>query len=138
MPSATAIAFDYRPSRRLQAAVVAVALLAGISLALSALSLALAVALAVAVALYAATALWRLRRHDGWRVAWHDAGHWSLARNAVATQTAELRDASVRGDWIVLRLRLGDGRTLPLVLASDNSDADLRRRLRVRLAGAGE
>jgi len=136
MPSATAIAFDYRPSRRLQAAIVAVALLAGVSIACSALPRWLDVALLLAVAAYAATALWQLRRHAGWRVGWHDAGHWSVAREGGATQTAELRDASVRGDWIVLRLRLSDGRTLPLVLAGDNSDAELRRRLRVRLARA--
>ena len=138
MRSAPAIAFDYRPSRRLQAAIVGVALLAGISIALSALPLALGAALMLAVAIYAAIALWQLRRNAGWRVGWHDAGHWSVTREGGAAQTAELRDASVRGDWIVLRLRLGDGRVLPLVLAADNSDTDLRRRLRVRLAGAGD
>jgi len=45
----------------------------------------------------------------------------------------------VRANWITLNLRRTDGARVTLVLAPDNSDADVRRRLRVRLArGAAE
>jgi toxin CptA len=133
MPSAPAIAFDYRPSRRLQFAAAAALLLATLSLALTALPLWLMLALMLALVVYALFALWRLRRRTGFNVAWHEAGHWQITREGAPARSAELHDATVRGEWIVLRLRLDDRRMLPLVLAPDNSDAELRRRLRVRL-----
>ena len=50
--------------------------------------------------------------------------------------TAESTRGVARGAWIVLRLRRSDGKDLALILGPDNSMADTRRQLRVRLARA--
>jgi toxin CptA len=134
MKSAPAIAFDYRPSRWLVAAVAAVTLAASIAILQSGLPLALRLALLAAAVAYATYSLRRFRRQAPRRLAWHAAGHWRVADADGGEHTAELARAVVRGGWIVLGLRRQDGRRLRVILAPDNSDADTRRRLRVRLA----
>ena len=136
MKSAPAIAFDYVPSRWLAAAIVAAALLALVSVVLTGVSTWLKLATGCAVVAYAAHSL---RRHLGAsirRVAWHEAGHWKIAHADGQERVAELQHAVARGGWLVLTLRAGNGDRVPLILGSDNSDADVRRRLRVRLARA--
>jgi len=136
MKSAPAIAFDYVPSRWLATAIVAVALLALVAVAFTGVAAWAKLALAGAVVAYAAHAL---RRHLGAltrRVAWHEAGHWRIAPADGEEHVAELRHAVVRGGWLVLTLRAGNGDRVALILGPDNSEADVRRRLRVRLARA--
>ena len=53
-------------------------------------------------------------------------------------RVAELIGSAIRGAWIVLNLRDGDDRRIDLILAPDNSDAETRRLLRVRLSRNAE
>jgi len=93
-------------------------------------------ALGAAAIGYAAFALRRFLRADVRRVAWHAAGHWRIVDTGGQEHVAELAHAVVRGAWIALNLRRVDGARVALLLAPDNCDAELRRRLRVRLARA--
>ena len=136
MKSAPAIAFEYRPSHWLAATIVLIALLALGALALSGVDFWMKLALAGAACIYAGYTLRHFLRVPARRVAWHAAGHWRVANVGGAEHVAELQHAVVRGDWIVLSLRRSDGVRVSLVLTPDNCDADIRRRLRVRLARA--
>jgi len=136
MKSAPAIAFDYVPSRWLAAAIVAIALLALAAVAFAGVATWLKLALAGAVVGYCAYSLRRHLRASMRRVAWHEAGHWRMMSAVGEERVAELRHAVVRGGWLVLTLRTGDGQRVALILGPDNCDADVRRRLRVRLARA--
>ena len=139
MKSAAAIAFEHRPSRLLGAAIVAMLVLALLADALSGLPLAAKLALAAIAIAYAAYSLRRFLQNPVRHAAWHAAGHWRVADRNGGEHVADLVHATVRADWITLNLRRTDGARVTLVLAPDNSDADVRRRLRVRLArGAAE
>lgn len=138
MKSASAIAFDYRPSRWLIAAIGLVALLAVAAVVASGLPAWSKWPLTVAVAVYAAYELRQLLRDPVRRVSWHEAGHWRIANTDGTEHVAELVHGSVRGTWIVLQLRYTDRRRVSIVLAPDNCDADVHRRLRVRLARTRE
>jgi toxin CptA len=133
MKSANAIAFDYRPSRWLAVAIFCVAALAVVSIVLSGMPWWVKVGACAAVGAFAALGLRAHGRPSRLRAAWLDAGHWRIA-GPEGEHNAELLHAAVRGSWIVLSLRRSDGRNVRFVLAPDNSDADTRRRLRVRLA----
>jgi toxin CptA len=133
MTSAPAIGFEYRPSRwltRLPAAVLVLALLALASCGLTGwLKLLLAAT---------ATGLWlhalRHRPDAGVTAAgWAADGGWSLHRGGT-DMPATLASFRVLGALVLLRLRGSDRRITTLLLAPDNSDADIRRRLRMRLA----
>ena len=136
MKSAAAIAFDYRPSRWLLSAVSLLCVLALVALSLCALNVVLGVVLGAAACAYSALELRRTLLSPARRLAWHTAGHWRIAQAGGHAQVAELQHAVVRGEWIVLRLQRSDGARCAFVLAPDNTDADTRRRLRVRLARA--
>jgi toxin CptA len=138
MKSAPAIAFDYRPSRRVAAGIVVIALLALVAVALSGIDPWIGSAIGFAACGYAALALWRFLASAVRRVAWHEAGHWRILDAEGRERVAELQHAVVRGAWMAFALRLADGRRVGLVLAPDNCTADVRRRLRVRLARVGE
>jgi toxin CptA len=133
MKSARAIAFEYRPSRRLAAIIASVAVAATFAIALSAFDLLAKLALVFAALAYTGIVLRKFWNQLPLRVAWHDAGHWRVADTS-GDHAAELVRSAVRGGWIVLNLRCFDGARIALVLAPDNSDADTHRRLRVRLA----
>jgi len=134
MKSAPAIAFDYRPSRWLAGAVLALGLLALLSVRLSALAPGLQVLLGAGVCAYTAICVRVFLGSPLRRLAWHQAGHWRLADASGTEHVAELEHAVTRAGWILLRLRRNDGIKLRVVLAPDNCDPDVRRRLRVRLA----
>ena len=139
MKSVPAIAFDYRPSRWLMVAVLAIALLALLSLRLSALETGLQLLIGAAVCAYSAMWIRSLLRSSVRRLAWHQAGHWRLADAGGIEQVAELERAVVRAGWTLLSLRRSDGLKMHLVLGPDNCSHEVRRRLRVRLArGLGE
>jgi len=135
MKSAGVIAFDYRPSRLLAAAVGVVLVTALVVVLLSGLPLWLKIAATVVAVVYAGFALRRFLDNPLRRLAWHDAGHWRLVCGA-EEHTAELTGATARGAWIVLNLRRNDGIRASAVLGPDNCHEDIRRRLRVRLARA--
>ncbi len=136
MKSVPAITFDYRPSRRLAAGIVAVALLALVAIVACGLNLWIRLGLVVVVGAYVA---WSLRsflqpRFD--HVTWHSAGHWRLRDASGQEHVAEFVRAAVLGALIVLILRIGAQRKIPLLLLPDNCDAETQRRLRVRLTRA--
>jgi len=134
MKSALAIGFDYAPSRMLGAGVVLIWLLGVAALAVCGLPAWSKAALAIATSLYAAWTVRDFLRPSCRHLLWHDAGHWRLSADVGEDQVAELAHAVVRGAWIVLVLRRTDGTRASFVLAPDNCSADVRRRLRVRLA----
>jgi toxin CptA len=138
MKSAAAIVFDYRPSRWLIAAIILVTVMGMVALACCAMPWWAKLIVAVVACAYSTYGLRRLQNDAIRRAAWHEAGHWRLADGAGGEHVAELQTGIVRGAWIVLRLRRSDGRRVAIVLGPDNSDAELRRRLRVRLARARE
>ena len=135
MKSAAAIAFDYRPSRLLAAAIVVVLALALLAVWLSGLDPVLKLLAAAAAVAHAAASLRRfLQGNTVRRAAWQEAGHWRVVDRDGEERVADLSGATVRAGWIVLNLRGAGAARITLVLAPDNSAAELRRRLRVRLA----
>jgi len=134
MKSAPAIAFDYRPSRWLAAAIVLIMLLVIVAIAASGTPLWLKPVLACSACAYGVYALRAFLRGPMRHALWYEAGHWRLADHRGNEQVAELQSGIVRGAWIVLRLRRSDSAHVAIILGPDNSDADTRRRLRVRLA----
>jgi toxin CptA len=132
MTSAPAIGFDYRPSRlpgRLLAIASALSFLAiavcgappGLKLALAAGTLALVIPAA------------RRIRHSRVAGIGYGADGWTLYRADRSQLPATLLSHRVIGTLVLLRLKT-DHATEILLLAPDNSDPDIRRRLRMRLA----
>ena len=138
MKSAPAIVFDYRSSRWIAAATGLIALAAVVALCFSGVPLWGKVLAAAPACFYAGLGLRGFLRNPVRRAAWYDAGHWRLADADGSEHLADLQQGVVRGPWIVLRLRRSDGARNAIILGPDNSDADTRRRLRVRLARARE
>ncbi|MEO8780124.1 MAG: protein YgfX [Rhodanobacter sp.] len=134
MTSAPAIGFDYSPSRWLQRGLLLVAALAVLALMLCALPLWLRLLLVILVLL----ASWRAHRQLAapWVAAagWSDGSDWTLRTTDHEDLPAQLASFRVLGAFVLLRLRAARQGTCVLVLAPDNSDADIRRRLRMRLA----
>jgi len=110
------------------------AALAGVSLAISGiLPLAKAI-VAVIAAGYFGISLRRFLLNAPVRVVWQSSGSWRLIDRRHREFDAELIRATVRGEWILIELRRADRARVALVLAADNSDAETRRALRVRLS----
>ena len=138
MKSAPAIVFDYRPSRWLIAAVVVVTVVALSAVMFCAMPPWAKVVAAMLACAYAVLSVRWFQRSSVAHAAWYAAGHWRLIDGAGIEHLAELQSGIVRGSWIVLRLRGNASRHAALILGPDNSDAELRRHLRVRLARARE
>jgi len=134
MKSAPAIVFDYCPSRWIAAASCLIALAGFVALFFSGVPLSAKFLFAAIACPYVGYALRRFLRNPVRRAAWYDAGHWRLVDAAGTEHLADLQHGIVRGPWIVLRLRRSDGAHIAIILGPDNSDANTRRRLRVRLA----
>ncbi|MEO9078835.1 MAG: protein YgfX [Rhodanobacter sp.] len=134
MTSAPAIGFDYVPSHWLQRPLLVVAALTVLAVMLCALSLWLRLALVIVVLL----ATWLThRRLAASRVAaagWIDGRDWTLRMVDHEDVPAILVSFRVLGTSVLLRLRTAEQGVQVLLLAPDNSDADIRRRLRMRLA----
>jgi toxin CptA len=134
MTSAPAIGFEYRPSRLLGRALVTMLALALLSIALCALAWWLKLTLAALALL-----LWvRIATRPGDRAVvaagWADDDRWSLHRAGGCDAPARLQSFRVLGPFVLLRLREEGAGDTTLLLAPDNSDEDIRRRLRMRLA----
>lgn len=136
MKSAAAIAFDYRPSRWLQAGVASAAAIAVVAIAASGIPAVAKVIVAAATLLYAAVEVRRLRHPLIQRCAWYADGQWRVRDAGGNDRAATLLDAGVRGSLVVLRLRVAEQGRIALVLLPDNCDPDIRRRLAVRLSHA--
>jgi toxin CptA len=118
MTSAPAIGFEYRPSRWIPCLLIVVTALAMPAIALSSLPRVLQTVLAVGVLILCGRALRRLRVPVS-AVGWANQGGWSLHGLDGADEPATLLSFKV---------------IQTAVLLPDNSDADIRRRLRMRLA----
>jgi toxin CptA len=134
MTSAPAIGFDYSPSRWLQRAMLVAAALAMLAVMSCALPLWTRLALVIAVLL----ATWLKFRQQQASVivaaGWDAESDWILHMVDNEGVPAELASFRVLGVFVLLRLRTADRGVHTLLLAPDNSDADIRRRLRMRLA----
>lgn len=134
MKSVPAIAFAYRPSRWLLAAVVVAGALALVALVVCGLDVRIKLLLAFAGTAYAFPALRRFLRMPFDHLTWHAAGHWRLRDVNAGECGAELVDAKTIGALIVLTLRVGPKRVVALPLLPDNCEPETRRLLRVRLS----
>jgi toxin CptA len=131
MTSAPAIGFDYRPSRLPRQLLLAIAALSLVAIATSGAAWGLKLLMALASMALVASALRRVARSSVTGVAL--AGEaWTLYRAARTESPAALASFRILGSCVLLRLRSAE-RMEVLLLAPDNSDADLRRRLRMRL-----
>ena len=134
MTSAPAIGFDYAPSRWLRRVLLLVAALAVVAVMSCSLPLWIRLTLVVVVLL----AAWRTHRRLVLPVVvaagWGSGPDWALHMADNEDVAAELLSFRVLGPFVLLRLRAVDRGAHALLLAPDNSDADIRRRLRMRLA----
>ncbi|WP_266171561.1 protein YgfX [Dyella subtropica] len=134
MTSAPAIGFEYRPSRLFGRLLMAVAGLAGLAVMLAGLTFWLKVALLACIGLSLLRTLMVLGQHPVRAAGWAADGSWSLRLHQGEDAMATLASFRALGAFVLLRLRPVGGGEIVLLLAPDNSDADLRRRLRMRLA----
>ena len=133
MTSAPAIGFEYRPSRTLAHLRGAVAVLALVAIASCGLALWLKVLLAILVIALTARAGRRARRSRIVAAGLDQEGGWSLRHADGADVAATLASFRILGAFVLLRLATDERRSETLLLGPDNSDADIRRRLRMRL-----
>ncbi len=134
MTSAPAIGFDYSPSPGLRRVVLLLAALTALAVMLCGWPLWLRLAVVIVVSL----ATWReLRRQAVSMVVaagWSAEAGWTLRLADREDVPAGLISSRVLGGFVLLRLRTPEHGVQVLLLAPDNSDADIRRRLRMRLA----
>jgi toxin CptA len=134
MTSAPAIGFEYRPSRLLRRTLVLVAALAVLAVALSALPAWLRLLLATAASLATWHALRRVATNPIAAAGWSADDAWTLRLTDHEDVPATLASFRVLGAFVLLRLQTAERGVQVLLLGPDNSDADIRRRLRMRLA----
>ncbi|MEO5810739.1 MAG: hypothetical protein ABIU96_09245 [Rhodanobacter sp.] len=134
MPSVPAIGFEYRPSRLLRRAVFAVATLALLAIGLNGLAWWGKLLLVVVVLAVTWRSAVTLRRNPVVAAGWGADDLWTLRLVSGDDVTATLASFHVLGTLVLLRLRAPGLRVPALLLGPDNSDADIRRRLRMRLA----
>jgi toxin CptA len=134
MTSAPAIGFEYRPSRWLPRALIAVAALTVLAIALCALHGWLKPLLIAGVLLVTWRSLRQLASSPVTAAGWSADDSWTLHLDAHDDVAAVLASFRVLGALVLLRLRTTERGVQVLLLAPDNSDADIRRRLRMRLA----
>ncbi|GLQ45485.1 hypothetical protein GCM10007862_05360 [Dyella lipolytica] len=133
MTSAPAIGFEYRPSRWVPRLLVAVTGLTLLAIALSGLPGFLQLISMLGAAAACGHALRRLRLPVS-AVGWANQGGWSLRGLDGADEPAVLLSHKVFRTVVLLRLASRRYGKLTFWLMPDNSDADIRRRLRMRLA----
>lgn len=133
MTSAPAIGFEYRPSRWVPCLFVVVTVLAVLAIVFSGLPLLARIALTTASVAACLLAIRRLRLPI-YAVGWASQSGWTLRGLDGADDTATLMSFRVMRQIVLLRLTSHRYGKLTLWLLPDNSDADIRRRLRMRLA----
>ncbi|HZP65614.1 MAG TPA: hypothetical protein VFB32_04840 [Rudaea sp.] len=135
MKSARAIAFEYRPSRVLAGIVAAASVAALCAAAASGMPTSAKMFVCTLGGIYAIFALRRFLRPRFVRAQWRSDGPWRLVDTQDRIEPADLHEAVALGPLIVLDLALARRRRFRVVLLPDNAPFELRRRLRVRLAG---
>jgi toxin CptA len=133
MTSAPAIGFEYRPSRRLPGLFIAVTGMALLAIFLAGVPWWLKLVLAAAVIVVCRHTLRRLHPPI-YAVGWASQTGWTLRGLDGADDAATLLSFRIWRQVILLRLASKRYGKLTLWLMPDNSDADTRRRLRMRLA----
>jgi toxin CptA len=133
MTSAPAIGFEYRPSRWPAGLFAAISAIAALALALSGMPLWAQVFGALGIAIACGRALRQLHSLVS-AVGWSPSSGWTLRGADGTDEPASLRSFKVMGSLVLLRLSSPRYGKLTLWLLPDNSDADIRRRLRMRLA----
>ncbi|WP_266181638.1 hypothetical protein [Dyella humicola] len=134
MTSAPAIGFEYSPSRWLPRLLAGMSMLALLAILLAAVPFWLKYPLALMPVLAARYAALRFKRSPVRGAGWSRDGSWTLRFASGDDLPASLGSFRVIADVIWLRLTLAGGGSVVLLLAPDNTDADIRRRLRMRLA----
>ena len=134
MTSAPAIGFEYRPSRLLRRMLILVAALAVLAVVLSALAAWLKLLLVATASLTTWHALRRLATNPIAAAGWSADDAWTLRLADHEDVPATLASFRVLGAFVLLRLQTAERGVQVLLLGPDNSDADIRRRLRMRLA----
>jgi toxin CptA len=133
MTSAPAIGFEYRHSRWVQCLLVVATLLAALAVASSDLPWPLQVVVVLGVMAASWRASSRLRLPVV-AVGWANQGGWSLHGQDGADEPATLLSHKTLRTLVLIRLKSHRYGKLTFWLMPDNSDADIRRRLRMRLA----
>jgi toxin CptA len=134
MTSAPAIGFEYRSSRVVRRLLI----FAGILVILSVAMCALATWLKWLLLAGALLAVGRTIRHTAKSpvvaAGWSADNSWTLHLTSHEDVPATLASFRVLGMFVLLRLRTMEQGVQVLLLAPDNSDMDIRRCLRMRLA----
>lgn len=134
MTSAPAIGFEYRPSRLLRRALILLAVLALLAVLLSAVPDWLKLLLVLLVSVATWRVLRRLATAPVTAAGWSTDAAWTLHLHNDEDVPATLASFRVLGAFVLLRLQTVEQGAQVLLLTPDNSDADIRRRLRMRLA----
>lgn len=134
MTSAPGIGFEYRPSRWLPRLLSSLAVVTLLAIATCGLPWWLKLPLAVLALLLVLRAVRRHRASPVTAAGCSGEGDWRLRFADHTDVPASLASFRVLGACILLRLRTAAPGEQVLLLAPDNSDADIRRRLRMRLA----
>lgn len=138
MPSAPTIAFEVRPSRLLITVVAVMALLAMLAVAVSRTPWWLKAGICLLVAGYAWQSLRRHVRQPVRSAGWHGDGSWTLRLADGTDVSAELDGARRQGALIFLHFSWPGGGRASVALLPDNTDAETRRRLRMRLSALSD
>jgi toxin CptA len=134
MTSAPAIGFEYLPSRSLRRVLIVMCLLAVGAILLCAVGPWLKGLLLAMAVLLTLRAIKRLSNPATVAVGWSRDSGWTLHLRDNADVPATLLSFRVMASFVLLRLRTDEHGIQVVLLAPDNSDADIRRRLRMRLA----
>lgn len=134
MTSAPAIGFEYRPSRSLRRVLIVICLLAMGAIVLCGVAPWLKGLLLVMSVLLTLRAITRLSDPATAAVGWSGHSGWTLRLRDRTDVPATLVSFRVMASFVLLRLRTDEHGVQVVLLAPDNSDADIRRRLRMRLA----
>ena len=134
MTSAPAIGFEYRPSPGFRWALVTVAVLAIVAVALTGLAWWMKSALAICVLMALSICVRRMAQLPVCAAGWGADDLWTVHLVTHEDVPATLTSFRVLGVFVLLRLKTTHRGSMTLLLAPDNSDADIRRRLRMRLA----
>jgi toxin CptA len=134
MTSAPAIGFEYRPSPGFRLVLAVVAALAVLAVLLSGLAWWMKLLLSVIVLVAASRSVRRMAQSPISAAGWGAEDSWTVHMTSHEDVPATLVSFRVLGVLVLLRLKTAEHGTHSLLLAPDNSDADIRRRLRMRLA----
>ena len=134
MTSAPAIGFEYRPSPGYRVVLTGVAALAVLALLLCALTWWVKILLSLLVLVAAVRTARRIAQSPVSAAGWAADDSWTVRMTSHDDLPATLASFRVLGALVLLRLKTAQHGTHSLLLTPDNSDADIRRRLRMRLA----